>query len=86
MPMTIASCWREPSRPRILAGEISAMYADAETADDAEDDQNPEVGSESGSQRADQEEHRGNSHDGQPPEVVRDPAGAQGSGRRAEQR
>jgi hypothetical protein len=27
MPETIASCWSEPSRPLIEAGEISAMYA-----------------------------------------------------------
>lgn len=25
MPTTIASCWREPRRPRTLAGETSAM-------------------------------------------------------------
>jgi hypothetical protein len=31
MPTTMASCCSEPSRPRIEAGEISAMYAGAIT-------------------------------------------------------
>ena len=31
MPVTIASCCREPNRPRSLAGAISAMYAGAIT-------------------------------------------------------
>jgi hypothetical protein len=60
-------------------------HADTETADDAEDDENPEVGSESGPKRAEQEEHCGNSHDGQPPDSGQRSAGDQSSGRRAEQ-
>ena len=50
MPSTIASCCTDPSRPRIRAGAISAIYAgaiteampNADASDHPEDDQQPE--------------------------------------------
>ncbi len=83
MPVTIASCCSEPSRPRMRGGEVSAMYAGAMT--DATPTPMPPttrnrpniqiLARQTGAEGADQEQHRGDLHHREAADLVRQPAG-----------
>ena len=70
MPSVIASCCSDPSRPRIAAGAISAMYAGAMTdampmpmpAMMRHSDQVPDAEREAGQDRGDEEQDRAEEH------------------------